>query len=58
MEEELKHWADFDYVVVNRDQQLDEAVNDILAIIRAEHCRAHPRRADLERPAQASGSES
>ncbi len=50
VEEELKHWAEFDYVVVNRDQQLDQAVNDILAIIRAEHCRTHPRRADPERP--------
>ncbi|WP_376793255.1 guanylate kinase [Thermoflexus sp.] len=50
VEEELKHWVDFDYVVVNRDQHLDEAVNDILAIIRAEHCRARPRRARLGHP--------
>ncbi|WP_322800194.1 guanylate kinase [Thermoflexus sp.] len=48
VEEELKHWAEFDYVVVNRDQRLDEAVNDILAIIRAEHCRVHPRQADRD----------
>ncbi|MCS6964332.1 guanylate kinase [Thermoflexus sp.] len=57
VEEELRHWTDFDYVVVNRDQHLDEAVNDILAIIRTEHCRAHPRRAHLEHPAEVSGSE-
>jgi len=49
VEEELQHWTEFDYVVVNRDQQLDEAVDDILAIIRAEHRRAHPRRARLGR---------
>ena len=48
MEEELKHWAEFDYVVVNRNQHLDEAVADILAIIRAEHRRAHPRAARRE----------
>ncbi|GBD09773.1 Guanylate kinase [Candidatus Thermoflexus japonica] len=57
VEEELKHWAEFDYVVVNRDQRLDEAVNDILAIIRAEHCRAHPRRADRGLSARAPESE-
>lgn len=57
VEEELKHWVDFDYVVVNRDQHLDEAVNDILAIIRAEHCRAHPRRARLGRPEQSSAGD-
>lgn len=50
VEEELRHWAEFDYVVVNRDQRLDEAVDDILAIIRAEHHRAHPRRARLGDP--------
>jgi guanylate kinase len=48
VEEELKHWAEFDYVVVNRNQHLDEAVADILAIIRAEHCRARPRAAHRE----------
>jgi len=48
VEEELKRWIEFDYVVVNRDQRLDEAVADILAIIRAEHCRARPRAARRE----------
>lgn len=57
VEEELKHWAEFDYVVVNRDQRLDEAVNDILAIIRAEHCRVHPRQADRDFSARAPESE-
>ena len=48
VEEELRHWMEFDYLVVNRDGGLDEAVADILAIIRAEHCRIHPRRIPWE----------
>jgi len=41
--EEMKRWPEFDYVVVNRDGELHRAVDDVLAIIRAEHCRARPR---------------
>lgn len=41
--EELKRLPEFDYVVVNREGRLDEAVEDVLAIIRAEHCRVKPR---------------
>jgi len=41
--EEIKRLAEFDYVVVNRDGELDQAVDDALAIIRAEHCRVKPR---------------
>lgn len=37
----------FDYMVVNPDGQLDQAVDVIEAIIRAEHHRVHPRRVDL-----------
>jgi len=37
----------FDYLVVNRRDALDEAVDDVVAIIRAEHCRALPRRIHL-----------
>lgn len=37
----------FDYVVHNRDGELDRAVGDVLAIIRAEHCRANPRVVEL-----------
>ncbi len=40
--EELKRVHEFDYVVINRDCHLDEAVDTILAIIRAEHHRANP----------------
>jgi guanylate kinase len=41
--EEMKRVAAFDYVVVNRDGELDRAVGDVVAIIQAEHCRTQPR---------------
>jgi guanylate kinase len=41
--EEMKRAAEFDYVVVNRNGELDQAVDDVLAIIQAEHCRTKPR---------------
>jgi len=45
--EEMKHLSEFDYVVVNSDCHLDDAVRTIVAIITAEKCRTHPRRAHL-----------
>lgn len=45
--QEMKRIDDFDYVVVNRDNQLDETVDTILAIIRAEHSRVHKRKVTL-----------
>jgi guanylate kinase len=45
--QELKRVDLFDYIVVNRDRHLDETVDTILAIIRAEHHRAHPRKVAL-----------
>lgn len=45
--EEMKRMEEFDYVVVNADCALDDAVNKIVAIITAEKCRTHPRRARL-----------
>jgi guanylate kinase len=44
---EMARIPDFDYVVVNRRDDLDAAVDDVAAIIRAEHCRALPRRVQL-----------
>jgi guanylate kinase len=41
--EEMKRIPEFDYVVVNEDGHLDEAVDALLAILRAEHSRATPR---------------
>lgn len=43
MREELKRIPEFDYVVVNRDGQLDRAVEAIAAIMRAEKCRTKQR---------------
>jgi guanylate kinase len=37
---ELSCIPEFDYLVVNRHNHLDEAVDDITAIMRATHCRA------------------
>jgi len=45
--QELRRIEEFDYVVVNRDNHLDETVDTILAIIRAEHHRVHPRKVRL-----------
>jgi guanylate kinase len=45
--EEMKRIPDFDYVVVNADGRLDEAVDTIASILRAEHARAVPRKISL-----------
>jgi guanylate kinase len=45
--EEMGHIPQFDYVVVNRRNELDVAVDDVAAIIRAEHCRSEPERISL-----------
>ncbi|MCS7285955.1 MAG: guanylate kinase [Anaerolineae bacterium] len=45
--EEMMSIGEFDYVVVNADGHLDEAVQDIIAIITAEKCRTKPRRISL-----------
>lgn len=45
--QELKHMKEFDYVVVNPDDCLQNTVDTILAIIRAEHHRSRPRRVNL-----------
>ncbi len=42
--QEMNHVREFDYVVMNRRHHLDAAVDDIMAIVRAEHCRSVPRR--------------
>ena len=47
MREELERIPEFDYAVVNRHSALDKAVEDVMAILRAEHCRATPRKVCL-----------
>jgi guanylate kinase len=44
---ELKRVPDFDYIVVNREGQLAETVDAILAIIHAEHHRVEQRKVTL-----------
>jgi guanylate kinase len=46
-QKEMALIPEFDYVVVNGHDALDAAVDDVVAIMRAEHCRAVPRRVSL-----------
>jgi len=41
-EEEMKHLPMFDYLVYNKRDEIESAVEDIKAIIRAEKCRVNP----------------
>jgi guanylate kinase len=45
--EEMTYLPLFDYLVVNPHGELNRAVDDVLAIIRAEHCRMDPREVTL-----------
>jgi guanylate kinase len=45
--EEMKRIGEYDYVVINRDDHPDEAVDTLEAIIRAEHARVVPRKVQL-----------
>jgi guanylate kinase len=45
--QEMKRLDEFDYVVVNRELQLDDTVDTILAIIHSEHHRVNPRKVTL-----------
>ena len=44
---ELSQRIYYDYVIVNRQGQLDDAVENLHAIIKAEHCRTHPRYVEI-----------
>jgi guanylate kinase len=44
---EMKRLPEFDYVVVNRDNKLNETVKQIMAIITAEKCRVKQRKIEL-----------
>jgi len=46
-EEEIKQLPLFDYMVVNKQDEIDQAVSHIEAIIIAEKCRVIPRRIEL-----------
>jgi len=45
--EEMERIVEFDYVVVNRENQLDETVRQIVAIMKAERCRVQWREVKL-----------
>lgn len=45
--EEMRALPMFDYVVINRDEELDTAVNQIMCIIQAEKARVRPRQISL-----------
>jgi guanylate kinase len=42
-EEEIKQLPLFDYIVINKQDEMEQAVSDIKAIITAEKCRVDPR---------------
>jgi guanylate kinase len=46
-EEEIAYLDKFDYLVLNRHQQLEATVDRVMAIIHSEHCRVHPRQVTL-----------
>ena len=43
--DEMRRIPEFDYLVVNADGRLEDTVEMIVSIIRAEHCRTTPRKA-------------
>lgn len=45
--QELKRAKEFDYVIVNADGCLEQTVDTVVAIIRAEHHRVNPRKVSL-----------
>ena len=44
---EFQRLKEFDYWVINRQGELDQTVDQIMAIIKAEHCRTNPRKISL-----------
>lgn len=45
--QEMNRIDEFDYVIVNPTGDLDRAAAAVMSIIRAEHCRVHPRKVTL-----------
>lgn len=45
--QEMKQVEQFDYYVVNREFELEDTVDSVLAIVAAEHLRTNPRQVDL-----------
>jgi guanylate kinase len=53
--QEMSRIPEFDYVVPNADNKLDDTIETVLAIIAAEKHRTHPRRAHLHDDRQSYG---
>lgn len=47
-ESKLSQRKYYDYVIVNRQGQLDDAVENLEAIVKAEHCRTHSHYVEIE----------
>ena len=45
--QEMKRLSEFDYLVVNCHNRLDEAMAHVVSIMQTEHCRTHPRQVRL-----------
>ena len=43
-EREMAELSQYDYVIVNQQDRLDDSIAQLWAILRAEHCRVHPKR--------------
>ena len=43
-EREMAELPQYDYVIVNRQDHLADSIQQLWAILRAEHCRVHPKR--------------
>jgi guanylate kinase len=45
--EELARLSEFDYLVINTQDHLEDAVDQIIMIINSEHLKVHPREVNL-----------
>jgi guanylate kinase len=46
-EREMAEMPKYDYLIVNRQDRITDSVEQLKAILLAEHCRVHPRRAEV-----------
>jgi len=46
-EVEMQQLSNFDYIVLNPCNDIDSAIENILAIVKAEKCRVNPRQINL-----------
>ncbi|MGO8950997.1 MAG: guanylate kinase [Ktedonobacterales bacterium] len=46
-EREMVQFPSYDYIIINRRERLQEAIDQLRAIMLAEHCRVNPRRPEI-----------